>query len=402
MTKKVEKRVPDIRFKGFTDDWEQRELKQLGNFNKGKGYSKKDIQPSGKPLFLYGRLYTEYSEKTESVQTFTNIHSNSVISHGDEVVLPDSGETAIDIARATWISNKGIILGGGLLIVHPFLETLNPGFLAYILSYGNNHKQLASKAQGKSIVHIHLADLENLSLIFPAALNEQEKILNLLNKLNVILDLQQKKLEQLRLLKKAMLQQIFTDTAQPQSRFKGFNDNWEQRKFGDLVDRKSKQTKSTADIPSVEYDDIISGQGKLNKNVSTKEVMKNGIKFDDTNVLYGKLRPYLHNWLNASFTGVAVGDWWVFKPVKISKNYLYYLIQTKKYDNVANLSSGSKMPRSDWNLVSNTLFGIPNTKEEQKKIGVFLSDLDSLIALHQRKLNNFKQIKKFLLQNLFI
>ena len=125
----------------------------------------------------------------------------------------------------------------------------------------------------------------------------------------------------------------------------------------------------------------------MNKDISTKKTKKKGIEFDDTNVLYGKLRPYLHNWLNASFKGVAVGDWWVLKPIKISKNFLYYLIQTKKYDNIANLSSGSKMPRSDWNLVSNTVFSIPNTKEEQEKIDVFLSNIDSLIALHQRKPN---------------
>lgn len=185
-------------------------------------------------------------------------------------------------------------------------------------------------------------------------------------------------------------------------RFKDFTETWEQRKFGDIANRESKQIESTSDIPSVEYDDIVSNQGNLNKDISTKKAKKKGIEFNDTNVLYGKLRPYLHNWLNASFTGVAVGDWWVLKPVKIRKNFLYYLIQTKKYDNVANLSSGSKMPRSDWNLVSNTAFSIPNTEEEQEKIGIFLSDLESLITLHQRKLNQLSKIKKFCLQKMFI
>jgi type I restriction enzyme S subunit len=401
MTKKVEKRVPDIRFKGFTDDWEQRELKDVSKRILRKN---KDLQ-STLPLTI--------SAQDGLVDQTTYFNKQVASKQLRNYLLLLRGEFAYNKSYSVGYPYGAIkrlnkydqgVLSTLYLAFKP--QKVNSGFLQHYYDtdkwYREIYQNSAEGARNHGLLNISADDFFHTKLKIPGDNKEQVKIAEFFDYFDNFIDLQQKKLEQLRLLKKAMLQQIFTDTAQPQSRFKGFNDNWEQRKFGDLVDRKSKQTKSTADIPSVEYDDIISGQGKLNKNVSTKEVMKNGIKFDDTNVLYGKLRPYLHNWLNASFTGVAVGDWWVFKPVKISKNYLYYLIQTKKYDNVANLSSGSKMPRSDWNLVSNTLFGIPNTKEEQKKIGVFLSDLDSLIALHQRKLNNFKQIKKFLLQNLFI
>lgn len=123
-------------------------------------------------MFLYGRLYTNYSEVVSDVDTYTsNLLEGSAVSNADEVVLPDSGETAEDIARASWINKKGIILGGGLLIIHPDKYLINSGFLSYSLSYGSNHKKLSSYAQGKSIVHIHSNDLKKLYIFYPSRFN---------------------------------------------------------------------------------------------------------------------------------------------------------------------------------------------------------------------------------------
>ena len=135
----------------------------------------------------------------------------------------------------------------------------------------------------------------------------------------------------------------------------------------------------------MEYEDVIAEAGRLNKDVNQKEVAKKGIVFDGSQVLYGKLRPYLHNWLSPDFSGVAVGDWWVLKPVKVDKSFLYRLIQTQQFDDIANQSTGSKMPRADWNLVSNLEFAVPVSGDEQYKIGGYFSSLDTLIALHQRR-----------------
>ena len=117
--------------------------------------------------------------------------------------------------------------------------------------------------------------------------------------------------------------------------------------------------------------------------------------------MYGKLRPYLHNWLNPDFSGVAVGDWWVLKPNNADKSFIYRLIQTQRFDDIANQSAGSKMPRADWNLVSNTEFAIPVSQEEQEKIGEYFSSLDHLITLHQRKCEQTKNLKKYMLQKMF-
>ena len=169
---------------------------------------------------------------------------------------------------------------------------------------------------------------------------------------------------------------------------------WEQRKFSDIAARESSIFTSTTDIPSVEYEDVIAEEGRLNKDICLKEAVKSGIIFDGSQVLYGKLRPYLHNWLNPDFKGIAVGDWWVLKPINIDKKFLYRLIQTQQFDNIANQSSGSKMPRADWNLISNSEFMVPFSKEEQSKIGRYFDSLDHLITLHLRKQDKRKKGSK--------
>ena len=204
--------------------------------------------------------------------------------------------------------------------------------------------------------------------------------------------------------KKYMLQNMFPQDGEkiPRIRFDGFTDDWEQRKFSDFAQRESLFQTSSYDCPSVEYEDVIAEEGCLNKDIRLKEVQKTGIKFDGTQVLYGKLRPYLHNWLNPDFMGVAVGDWWVLRPVEIDKNFLYRLVQTKKFDDVANQSSGSKMPRADWNLVSQSEFIVPASLKEQCRIAEVFEGLDHLITLHQRKCDELQKIKKFMLQNMFV
>ena len=191
------------------------------------------------------------------------------------------------------------------------------------------------------------------------------------------------------------------ENGKPQIRFAKFKDTWEQRKFSDIATRESSISTSTTDVPSVEYEDVIAEEGRLNKDIHLKEAVKSGITFDGSQVLYGKLRPYLHNWLNPDFKGIAVGDWWVLKPINMDKKFLYRLIQTQQFDNIANQSSGSKMPRADWNLISNSEFMVPPSKEEQSKIGRYFDSLDNLITLHQRKYDKLTKVKKSMLEKMF-
>ena len=187
----------------------------------------------------------------------------------------------------------------------------------------------------------------------------------------------------------------------PKLRFPGFTDEWEQRKLGEFAQRQSETRMSDNEVPCVEYEDVIAEQGVLNKNIRAKENNKTGIVFSEDDVLYGKLRPYLHNWLNPDFKGVAVGDWWVLKPQDMDKNFLYRLLQTHQFDDAANQSTGTKMPRADWKLISNLEFRVPGSIEEQAKLGKHFNNLDNLITLHQRKLTHLQAKKTSLLQKMF-
>ena len=207
---------------------------------------------------------------------------------------------------------------------------------------------------------IHETDFLRLNIAVPSV-NEQRLIGKLLDNLDSLITLHQRKCQ-----------------------YRGLYGylSWEQRKFSDLTDRVSIQS-NDPNLPQVEYEDIISGEGALNKDLNDKEGGKTGIKFYVGDVLYGKLRPYLMNWLYPQFNGVAVGDFWVLRSTECNSSFLYRLVQTDGFQRLANVSSGSKMPRADWNLISQSFFAVPANHAEQKAIAKSLAELDSLITLHQ-------------------
>lgn len=169
--------------------WEQRKLGEVAEFSKGSGYSKGDLVEYGTPIILYGRLYTNYETRISDVDTFVEAKVGSVYSKGGEVVVPASGETAEDIARAATVDKSGILLGGDLNIVMPNKD-INSSFLAISISSGNPQRELAKKAQGKSVVHIHNEEIKNLVLPFPIK-DEQNKIASYFCQLDNLITLHQ-------------------------------------------------------------------------------------------------------------------------------------------------------------------------------------------------------------------
>ena len=205
--KKEMKKVPVVRFKGFTSDWEQRKLSELAIFSKGIGYSKSDLRESGTPIILYGRLYTKYETVIKDVDTFVEDKTDSIYSKGGEVIVPASGETAEDISIASVVEKPGILLGSDLNIIHPN-KKIDSTFLAISISNGEPHLDMARRAQGKSIVHLHNDDLAQIGLSYPI-LEEQRKISRCFSQLDHLITLHQRKLEALQTLKKFLLQNLF-------------------------------------------------------------------------------------------------------------------------------------------------------------------------------------------------
>ena len=176
----------------YTFSWEQRKAIDIADYSKGNGYSKGDLSDAGTPIILYGRLYTKYQFAISEVDTFAVPRNGAVYSQGNEVIVPASGETAEDIARASAVEKSGVLLGGDLNILRPF-DFINPLFLALAISNGEPQKELAKKAQGKSVVHIHNTDIQEVTIAYPSR-TEQDRIVSVFRQLDHLITLHQRQL----------------------------------------------------------------------------------------------------------------------------------------------------------------------------------------------------------------
>jgi type I restriction enzyme S subunit len=192
-------------------------------------------------------------------------------------------------------------------------------------------------------------------------------------------------------------------TGMPQLRFLGFDGEWKFEKFGKIATNKSGKfnpIKESSFTKCIELEHLGTETGQLLGYIdgSNSGSIKN--KFDEGDILFGKLRPYLKKYLQAPFQGVCSSEIWVLKGVKITNSFLYQIVQTNKFIDLANQSSGSKMPRADWNVVENCVFTFP-TLPEQQKIASFLSAVDEKIQQLSRKKELLEQYKKGVMQQLF-
>lgn len=186
----------------------------------------------------------------------------------------------------------------------------------------------------------------------------------------------------------------------PKIRFLKNKHSWVRNRFEEIAKRRTKSS-DNPDLPRIEYQDIISGEGRLNKDLNKNIDCRKGIVFETNDILYGKLRPYLKNWLHPNFNGIALGDFWVLQARNCDSKFLFSLVQSPKFQRIANDTSGTKMPRSDWKTVSQTEFSIPSSNEEQSAIGSLFRTLDDLLASYKDNLANYQSLKATMLSKMF-
>ena len=186
----------------------------------------------------------------------------------------------------------------------------------------------------------------------------------------------------------------------PKIRFLKNKHSWVRNTFEEIAKRRTKSS-DNPDLPRIEYQDIISGEGRLNKDLNKNIDYRKGIVFEVNDILYGKLRPYLKNWLHPNFNGIALGDFWVLQARNCDSKFLFSLVQSPKFQRVANDTSGTKMPRSDWKTVSQTEFSIPTSNEEQSAIGSLFRTLDDLLISYKENLANYQSLKATMFSKMF-
>ena len=398
---------PKIRFKGFTKAWEQRKLGDVAEFSKGNGYSKGDLIESGTPIILYGRLYTKYETIISEVDTYVEAKEGSVYSKGGEVIVPASGETAEDIARAATVDKSGILLGGDLNVVMPNKD-INPAFLAISISNGNSQRELSKKAQGKSVVHIHNEEIRNLVIPFPNKV-EQNKIVAYFANLDHLITLHQRKCEQTKNLKKYMLQKMFPQNGAkvPEIRFDGFTYDWEQRKFGSLLEEtrnktifEDEDTLLSCSIDGMYLNSELFSHFRGSSNIGYLKVKKNDLILSAQNLHLGNCN------VNLRFEhGIISPAYKVYELVGCNPLFMQAWVKkdsTKDFF-LKSSTEGASVCRKNivWEELYKQELPVPSI-EEQTKIGAYFSNLDHLITLHQRKCDELKKMKKYMLQNMFI
>ena len=389
---KTNNNIPAYRFKGYTDAWELRKLKELADFSKGLGYTKSDLTESGNPIILYGRLYTKYQTVIDNVDTFVDVKDKSVVSIGGEVIVPSSGESSEDIARASVVDNAGVILGGDLNVIKP-KDEIDSTFLALTISNGQQQKELSKRAQGKSVVHLHNSDLKEVNLIFPS-IDEQKQIGELFKGIENTITLHQRKLDTLKEQKKTYLKLLFPAKGQtkPALRFQGFEDDWEEVKLGELCDIRTGKLDANAMVENGKYDFYTSGIKKYKIDVAEFEgpaitIAGNGATVGYMHLADGKFNAYQRTYVLTNF--------------KVDRSYIFSEVAEKLPMKIQQEARTGNIPYIVLSMLTELSISLPSLPE-QEAIGTFFQTLDREIAQVEDKLASLKEMKKTLLRKLFV
>lgn len=403
---KEKRNVPKLRFREFKDKWKEKKLGSLGSFLKGNGLSKADLSYDGQECILYGELYTKYNEVITNIQSKTNLEDKNFIrSKINDVIIPSSGETAIDIATASCVKKDNVILGGDLNVFRP--NDVDGIFVSYQL---NNQKrtEIAKIAQGASVVHVYNEQLKKVKICI-TEIQEQKKIADFFSLVDKKIEKQSEKVEALKTYKKGIMQKIFKQ----EIRFKDENGEeypeWEEKRLGDVLNEVNEKTtvnnqyeilSSTANgiLKQSEY---FNREIASNNNIGYKVLRYNQIVLSPQNLWLGNIN------YNDKFTsGLVSPSYKVFNiDCKYNSKYISYIIKTNRMLNEYKNASeqGASVVRRNLNtdLFYDIKVIIP-ILEEQTKIADFFSTIDEKMDKEEKKLEELKVWKKGLLQKMFV
>ena len=381
---------PKIRFKGFTDTWEQRKLDDIVDFYRGRGLSWNDITDDGKnECVLYGNLYTDYGMVISKIKYKTNVNKDSmVLSKFGDVLIPSSDTTPTGLARATSIDKSDVILGGDINVLRPKKD--NGDFISYSINV--KRTELIKRIKGTTVRHLNNSDIEDLEIRIAPNIDEQIKISKILTKIDNLITLHQSKYDKLVNVKKALLEKMFPKDGKnvPEIRFKGFTDTWEQRKLGDISNSFSGGT------PLVGNSEFYGGKipfirsGEIHGNTTEIYITDKGLnsssaklvrKGDILYALYGATSGEV----DISRIDGAINQ--AILAIFPNKNYNNIFITNylkKEKENIISTYLQGGQGNLSGEIVKNVNIKLPNY-EEQKQIGKLFEQLDNLITLHQHK-----------------
>ena len=406
--------VPKLRFPEFrkADRWEEKRLGEVASFFKGKGISKAEIATNGRrPCIRYGELYTRYGEVIDKVFSRTDADDAELFfSRSNDVIIPGSGETKLDIAKASCVMHDDVALGGDLNVIR---TKHNGVFLSYYFN-GPKKRDIAMVAQGDTVVHLYPSQLEKLAIALPKDA-EQQKIASCLSSVDELIAAQARKLDSLKTHKKGLMQQLFPREGEslPRLRFPEFKNKgvWEVKTMGSFASFSSGGTPSkdnpaywNGSIPWISassmYDLIIEKADHyvtpLAIGSGTRIAKKGSILILVRGSMLFKRVPICVAGIDVAFNqDVKALD------VDASINTSFLLYQLSAFQ--------SRIPINETGIGAGKI-ELEHLKEfelffpegpEQHRIADCLTSLDDLIAAQTQKLTALKTHKKGLMQQLF-
>ena len=421
------KKKPEIRFEGFTDDWEQRKLKDvygsIGNafvgtatpyyVEHGHFYLESNNIKDGKinhnsEIFINDEFYEKQKEKWLHTGDIVMVQSGHV---GHAAVIPEELDNTAAHALIMFKNPK---------------EKIEPYFLNYEYQTDKAKKKIENITTGNTIKHILASDMQEFEVDVPKC-KEQKVIASYFCKLDHLITLHQRKYKKLKNVKKSMLEKMFPSKGckVPEIRFSGFTDDWEQRKLKDILVNLQNNTLSRADLlneagvaKNVHYGDVLIKFGEvLDINKETLPMIS------DESVLMKYKASFLQNGdvivadtaedstvgkcseIDGLLDEVVLSGLHTipYRPIeKFASGYLGYYLNSSVYHNqLIPLMQGIKVTSISKSAMQDTDIVYPKSVEEQGKIGDYFRSLDHLITLYQRELEKLKNIKKTLLEKMF-
>ena len=386
--------APKLRFKEFKDEWISRKLFQLVEFSKGNILAKSDLTETGNyPCILYGQLYTKYNEVIRKIYSKTNRNGNNIPkSKKGDVLIPSSGETPIDISTSSCIQIDNVLLGGDINILRPI--SCDGRFLSYLIN-NNKKTEIAKVAQGHSVVHLYNDNLKQVSVNIPS-IQEQKRISDTLELLDKKIELQTKKIEDLKLFKKGFIEFEFS------------NSNYNEINLKEILKERKTYSEKGLEFPHVTLskDGIYDKTDRYNRDFLVKSDDKkykitylNDLCYNPANLKFGVI--CLNEYGSAIFSPIYVT--FVIKNIANPKYIKYYVTRNNFINAIRKYEQGTVYERMAVAPEDFLKFSIklPNI-EIQNKFVVKLSKLDQKIELENLKLSRYIKLKKGLMQNMFV
>ena len=407
---------PKIRFKGFTKDWEQRKLGDMGSTFTGlSGKTKENFGHGDAQFITYMNVFSNPIANLEMTEAVEIDAKQNRVKKGD-VFFTTSSETPEEVGMSCVMpENKDNIYLNSFCFGYRPTEKFDLDYLAYVLRADSFRKEMTFLAQGISRYNISKNKVMEVSIPIPN-LEEQTMVGRYFSNLDHLITLHQRKCQQTKKLKKYMLQKMFPQNGAkvPEIRFDGFTYDWEQRKLIDYLEVSSKKNRDNRftkeDVLSVsgEYGIVnqieFQGRSFAGASVSNYGVVENG------DVVYTKSplksNPYGIIKTNKGIPGIVSTLYAVYKPKEITDSkfvQIYFELDSRMNSYMHPLVN--KGAKNDMKVsAENALKGMVSfpKKDEQEMISLYFSTLDNLITLHQRKCDELKKMKKYMLQNMFI